>query len=63
MKDAFDIVEYIKKLLDTLDCYVNGDERPDDIFDCGYADGSWDTLIDLLNQLGVDHKYEKTIEV
>lgn len=59
MKNDRNIVEYIKSLLNDIDCYVNGNERPNDWFDCGYVDGSWDTLIDILNQIGVEHTYKK----
>lgn len=61
MKNDCGIVEYIKSLLDDIDCYVNGNERPSDWFDCGYVDGSWGTLIDILNQMDVKHTYKKVV--
>ena len=47
MKERFDIELYIRGVLDDLDPLVNGEERPTDLMDCGYVDGTWDALIIL----------------
>lgn len=56
-----DIVEYIKNNLDDLDPLVNGDERPNDLMDCGYLDGSWNTLVEILTKMGVEHHYKQVL--
>lgn len=62
MKTDFDkIVAYIKSNLDDLEPYVHGDERPTDLMDCGYNDGTWNTLIEILNKMGVEHKYKQIL--
>lgn len=54
-----DITKYIKDELDDLDEYVNGDKRPKDLLVCGEVEGSWNTLIKILNKIGVKHNYRQ----
>lgn len=54
-----DITKYIKDELDDLDKYVNGDKRPKDLLVCGEVEGSWNTLIKILNKIGVKHNYRQ----
>lgn len=35
-----------------------GEERPNDLMDCGCIDGAYNTWIDVLNLLGVEHSFE-----
>lgn len=58
MKNDFNIEQYIRGVLEDLNPLVNGDERPTDLMDCGYVDGTWDALVILLNNLGVEHQYK-----
>lgn len=58
MKNDFDIEQYIRGVLEDLNPLVNGDERPTDLMDCGYVDGTWDALVIMLNNLGVEHQYK-----
>ena len=61
MADNSNIVEFIKRSLEELDPVVNGDERPNDLMDCGYADGSWNTLVEILTKMGVEHHYKQIL--
>lgn len=54
-----DITKYIKDELDDLDKYVNGDKRPKDLLVCGEVEGSWNTLINILDKIGVKHNYRQ----
>lgn len=54
-----DITKYIKDELDDLDKYVNGDKRPKDLLVCGEVEGFWNTLIKILNKIGVKHNYRQ----
>ena len=36
-----------------------GEERPNDLMDCGVIDGSYNTYIDILNFFGVKHNYKE----
>ena len=58
MKNDFNIEQYIRGVLEDLNPLVNGNERPTDLMDCGYVDGTWDALVILLNNLGVEHQYK-----
>ena len=58
MKNDFNIEQYIRGVLEYLNPLVNGNERPTDLMDCGYVDGTWDALVILLNNLGVEHQYK-----
>ena len=58
MKKDFNIEQYIRGVLEDLNPLVNGNERPTDLMDCGYVDGTWDALVILLNNLGVEHQYK-----
>lgn len=61
MKDGFfDIEMYVRGVLEDIEPIVNGDERPSDLMDCGYVDGTWDALINLLDNMGIEHAYKKT---
>ena len=40
----------------------NGPERSNDLMDCGYADGCYDTWISVLDMMGISHTY-KTSDV
>ena len=35
-----------------------GEDRPNDLMDCGCIDGAYNTWIDVLNLLGVEHEFE-----
>ena len=35
-----------------------GEERPNDLMDCGYIDGAYNTWIEVLNILGIEHRFE-----
>lgn len=54
------LISFAKESIKDLLPYIyGGEERRNDLMDCGYADGSYDTLISVLDNLGVKHGYEK----
>ena len=54
-----EIVAYIKGQLEELEPNVIGCERSNDIYDCGYSDGTWNAYIEILEELGIKHDYPK----
>ena len=51
------LIQYAREELKELNPYVNGNQRPNDLMDCGMADGEWNTWIRVLDFMGVNHKY------
>lgn len=62
-KDDFDVELYVNMVLEDLDPLVNGEEKPTEPHALGYVEGTWDALVILLNNMGIEHTYEKTIQV
>ena len=54
-----ELVAYIKRQLEELEPFVIGSERSNDIYDCGYSDGTWNAYIEILEELGIKHNYPK----
>lgn len=46
-----------EKLADMESSLYGGEERPNDIYDCGVIDGEYDTWISILDILDVNHNY------
>lgn len=60
--DVEKLKEFALRSLEDVMPYIDGgDERSDDLMDCGMADAEWNTWICVLDQLGVKHNYE-TVE-
>lgn len=60
--DVEKLTAFVLRTLEDIEPYIyGGDERSDDLMDCGYADAEWNTWICVLDQLGVKHNYE-TVE-
>lgn len=53
------VIEYAKSELDENKPYLYGEEeRSNDLYDCGYVDGEYNALIEVLNRIGEEHDYE-----
>ncbi len=54
------IIESARTELDERKSYLYGsDERSNDLYDCGYVDGEYDTWIRVLDLSGEKHNYQK----
>ena len=50
-----DVEEYAKKILAVNRPYLYGkEERPNDLYDCGYIDGQQATLTKIMELIGAD---------
>lgn len=60
MNDTVDnLIRQVRERLKNLTPHLSGnEERPDDIYDCGYTDAEVNTLIWVLDTLGEEHNYE-----
>ncbi len=55
-----DLAEYAKRQIEALLPYIyGGEQRSNDLWDAGYADGAYNAYINVLNALGVEHNYKK----
>ena len=54
-----DITEYAKSTLEESSSSLFGEEdRPNDIYDCGYIDGEYNALVNILNMAGEKHDFQ-----
>lgn len=53
------LIKEVRERLEDLSPYLFGEEeRPDDLYDCGYTDAEFNTLVWILDTLGEEHTYE-----
>jgi hypothetical protein len=52
------VSEAVENLEGQEDYIYGGDERPNDLMDCGYADGNYDAWYEVLELLGIKHRFK-----
>jgi hypothetical protein len=52
------VANAVENLEEQTDYIYGGDERPNDLMDCGYADGNYDAWYEVLELLGIKHSFK-----
>lgn len=52
------VANAVENLEEQADYIYGGDEKPDDLMDCGYADGNYDAWYEVLEFLGIKHSFK-----